>query len=92
MTRRYLEAMKYAHLTIAATAIARDGQAKLHGVIVNSGSNTTLDIFNGPNVSSPAVGVVNCNTGGTYDYFGIPLASGLTIRLNDPADVTVIYE
>jgi len=92
MTRLYLEALKYSHMTVAGTDIARDGQAKLHKVTVNSGSNTTLDVFNGPDVTSPLVAVVDCNTAGTLDYFGVPLASGLAIRLNDTADVTVIYE
>lgn len=93
MTLRYLEAMKYEHLTAAGTAIARDGQAKLHGVVVNDPAATTLDIFNGPDVSSPAFALgVDCSVAGTYDYYGIPLASGLCVRLNGTADVTVIYE
>ncbi len=91
-TRRYQDALKYEHMTVAGTAIARDGQAKLHSVTVNNSAATTLDIFNGPDTSSPLVAVVDCNNQGTLSYEGLPLASGLAIRLNGTADITVIYE
>ena len=91
-TLRYQDALKYAHLTVSGIAIERDGQAKLHSVTVNGTASTTLDVFNGPDILSPLVAVVDCNNAGTFIYDGIPLASGLAVRLNNTADVTVIYE
>jgi hypothetical protein len=92
MNKLYESALRYSHMTVAGTDIARDGQAKLHRVTINSGTLTTLDVFNGPDASSPLVAVVDCSSAGTLDYFGVPLASGLSLRLNGDADVTVIYE
>jgi hypothetical protein len=91
-TLKYLEALKYEHMTVAGTVIERDGQAKLHSVVVNSGAATSLDIFNGPNVSSPVVASIDCTNENTYSYNGVPLSSGIAIRLYGTADITVIYE
>jgi len=91
-TNRYQEALKYEHMTVAGTAIARDGVAKLHLVTVNSGANTTIEIFNGPDITSPKIAEVDCNSVGTLDYGGVSLPSGIALRLKGPADVTVVYE
>ena len=89
---RYLEALKYEHMTTAGTAIERDGQAKLHAVVVNSGSATFLEVFNGPAVTSPLVASIDCTDENTFGYNGVPLSSGLAVRLNGTADITVVYE
>jgi hypothetical protein len=91
-TLRYQEALKYEHMTVAGTAIERDGVAKLHAVVVNNGSATTLEVFNGPAITSPHVAIIDCTDENTFDYGGIPLSSGIAVRLNGTADVTIIYE
>ena len=92
-TLRYQEALKYEHMTVAGTTIERDGVAKLHLITVNSGANATLDVFNGPTITSPTIALVDCNASKTLNFGGVILGSGIASRLRGaPADITVIYE
>ena len=92
-TKRYQEALKYEHVTAAGTTIERDGVAKLHLITVNSGANASLDVFNGPTITSPTIALVDCNNPVTLGYGGVILGSGIALRLRGAsADITVIYE
>jgi len=86
---RYEEGTRYAHMT-TGSAINRDGEAKLHRVVVNDVTAQTLTLYEGATAAGEVIAVIDCNVGGTYEY-GVTL-TGLTGDLSGTADVTVIYQ
>ena len=88
-TRRYEEATRYAHMT-TGSAINRSTESKLHRVVVNDPANETLTLYEGGTAGGSVISVIDCQTGGTYEY-GVTV-TGLTADLSGAVDVTVIYQ
>ena len=91
--RLYEKALKWEHMTTAASGISRSGQAKLHHISVNNpAGSTTATIYNNSVGTGEIVAVVDTSVFGTLSFEGIPLPSGLTVVTDGAADITVIYE
>ncbi len=87
----YKNALKYVHMTGAATAISRSGRAVLHRVVINTSGTGSLTVYDNNVASGDVLAVINIGNVGTYE-FGVVLNTGLTVVLSANADATIIYE
>lgn len=85
---------KYFHISgVAATYNLKYGAGKLHRIVFNNTSGTSVTIYDNTIAAAPIVGIITTTAGQASMEYDVAFNTGLTIvTLGNNLDATVIYE
>lgn len=86
--------MTYAYIPDARTLNVKQGTGRLIGIVVNETAAGTITVYNETTaVATAKIATLKASIAeGSYNFFGVPFTTGLTIVTAAASNITVIYE
>ena len=85
--------MTYFNASTAGTYNVKPGMGTLVGIVINNTAAGAITIYNENSaVATTKIATLKASIGeGSYNFFGVPFTTGLTVVTAGASDVTVIY-